>query len=80
MTRLVKIVKEGKEPPILVVIHYPNGEERRVVPDKDAFLLVTPLEACAGGDEKDLSELLCYAQEVVTRAIHTLRREVPGEN
>ena len=77
MTHQVKIVKEGSEPPNLIVVHYGNGEERHIVPDQDVFILVTPLEACVGGDKKELDHLLAYTKEVVLRAIAVLSNEVP---
>ena len=64
----VRLVNRGEVPPVLIVIHYGDGTERRINPNEDVYLLVTPQEGCGRGSLGELESLLEYATHVVVSA------------
>ena len=78
MATVPRQLVQGRQAPSLIVLHYPEGEEKHINTMKDVFLLVTPTEGCCNGDLGEMQDMLEYANSVVAMAHHP--KEVPIAN
>ena len=72
-----RVLTHGRQAPSLIVLHYPDGEEKHINTLEDVFLLVTPTEGCCNGNLGEMQDILEYANSIVASA-HSSTKGVPS--